>query len=104
MEVGQSVLLPKNKTIIFIRLAHFLSSHSDTYLKEVLHALSIVAVGFTTDSFNFFDLSRLAGSLNVLEVDFRILAEIDDRAQEVEQTFEALKINASVIVINQKNN
>ena len=56
------------------------------YLKEVLHAFRIVAVALPTDSLHFLDLSSLAGSLDILEVDIRILAEVYNTAQEVEET------------------
>lgn len=62
------------------------------YLKEVLDALSVVAIGLATDTFHFLDLSSLASSLDILEVNLGVLAEVDDRAQKVEQTLKALQI------------
>lgn len=46
--------------------------------QKVLDAFCIVAVGFSTDTLHFFDLSSLTGSLDVLEVHLRILAEVDN--------------------------
>lgn len=56
------------------------------YLEEVLDALRVVAVALSADPLHLFDLARLAGSLDVFEVDLRVLAEVHDRAQEVKQT------------------
>ena len=56
------------------------------YLKKVLDALRVVAAAFAADAFHFLHLTRLARRLNVLEVHLRILAEVHDRTQEVEQT------------------
>lgn len=56
------------------------------YLQEVLHTLWVVAVALSTDPLHLFDLARLAGCLDVLKVNFRVLTEIHNRAQEVEQT------------------
>ena len=58
-----------------------------TNLEEVLDSFRVVAAALATDAFDLLDLSRLTRRLNVLEVDVRVLAEVDDRAQEVEQTW-----------------
>lgn len=50
--------------------------------------LWVVAVTLSTDSLHLFDLTCLTGSLNVFEVNFRVLAEVHNRAQKVEQTWE----------------
>lgn len=55
-------------------------------LEEVLHTLRVVAVTLSADSFHLFDLPCLAGSLNVLEVNLWVLAEVDNGTQEVEQS------------------
>lgn len=60
------------------------SSVSD--LQEVLHTFGVIAVTLTADSLHFFNLTRLAGGLDVFEVDLWILAEVHNRTQEVEQT------------------
>lgn len=54
------------------------------YLEEVLDTLGVVAVALSTDPLHLFDLARLASGLDVFEVDFRVLTEVDNRAQEVE--------------------
>ena len=56
-----------------------------TNLEEVFDALWIVAAALTTDALDLLDLSRLTRRLDVLEVDVRVLAEVDDGAEEVEQ-------------------
>uniref|UniRef100_A0A8W7PT82 Uncharacterized protein n=1 Tax=Anopheles coluzzii TaxID=1518534 RepID=A0A8W7PT82_ANOCL len=60
-------------------------------LQEVLDALRIVAVRLAADALHLLDLVGLAGGLDVLEVHLRILAEVDDRAEEVEQSLVALE-------------
>ena len=51
-------------------------------LEEVLDSLRVVAVALPTDSLHFLDLARLAGRLDVLEVDVWVLAEVDHSPQE----------------------
>jgi len=48
------------------------------YLEEVLDTFRVVAVAFSTDPLHLFDLARLARSLNVFEVNLRILTEVYD--------------------------
>ena len=55
------------------------------HLEEVLDALWVVAVALAADALHLFDLARLAGRLDVLEVDLGVLAEVHDGAQEIEQ-------------------
>ena len=55
-------------------------------LQEVLDTLGIVAVALAADSLHFFNLAGLARSLNVLEVDVRILTKVDNASQEIVQT------------------
>ncbi len=55
------------------------------YLEEVFNPLRVVAVALSTDSLHFFDLARLTGSLDVLKVNVRLLAEIHNRPKEVKQ-------------------
>ena len=57
-----------------------------TNLEEVLDALGVVAAALATDAFHLLDLTCLAGCLDVLEVHVWVLAEVDDGAEEVEQT------------------
>ena len=56
-------------------------------LEEVLHTLRIVAVTLSADSLHLFDLARLAGSLDIFEVNLGVLAEVHNGTQEVEQTW-----------------
>lgn len=56
------------------------------YLEEVFNPLWVVAVALSTDSLHFFDLACFAGSLDVLKVNVRLLAEIHNRPKEVKQT------------------
>ena len=55
------------------------------YLEEVLDTLWVVAVALAADALHLLDLARLARRLDVLEVHVLLLAEVHDRAQEVEQ-------------------
>lgn len=60
------------------------------YLEEVFHTLGVVAVRFTADALDLLDLSSFASGLDVLEMNLGVLAEVNNRAQKVEQSFEAL--------------
>lgn len=62
-----------------------------TNLEEIFDSFSVVTIGLTANTLDFFDLTSFAGGLNVLKVDFRILAEVDNRSQKVEQSLEALQ-------------
>ena len=62
------------------------SAPGNTDLEEVLDALRVVAVALATDALHLFDLPGFARRLDVLEVNLRILREVDDRSEEVEQT------------------
>lgn len=55
-------------------------------LKEVLHTFRVVTVTLSANSFHLFDLSCLAGSLDIFEVNLWILTEVHNRTQEIEQT------------------
>ena len=55
-------------------------------LEEVFDAFGVEAVAFATDALHFLDLASLARSLDVLEVHVRVLTEVDDASQEVEET------------------
>lgn len=65
------------------------------YLEEVLDALWVIAVALSADPLHLFDLARLAGSLDVFEVNLGVLTEVHDRAQEVEQTWETQSLMIS---------
>lgn len=57
------------------------------YLQEVFHSFWIITVAFSANPFYFFDLARLASGLDVLKVDIWVLAEVHNRAQEIEQAW-----------------
>lgn len=61
------------------------------YLEEVFNPVWVIAVALPADSFHLFDLARLTGSLNVLEVDIGLLAEIHDGPQEVKQALSGVR-------------
>jgi hypothetical protein len=63
----------------------------NNHFQVVLDTFRTVAIGLATNPFDLFDLVGFAGGLNVFEVNFSVLAEIDDGAKEVEKTFVALK-------------
>ena len=50
-----------------------------------LYLIWIVTVALSADSFNFFDLPGLAGSLDVFEMNFWVLTEVDNRAKKIEE-------------------
>ena len=54
--------------------------------EELLNLLRIVSLTLAADSLDLLDLAELGGSLNVLELDLRILGGVDDGAEEVEET------------------
>ena len=60
-------------------------------LEEVLDPLGVVAIALAANPLHLLDLSRLAGGLDVLEVNLAVLAEVDDGSEEVEESFEALE-------------
>lgn len=57
-----------------------------SYLKKILHTLSIIAVALSADSLHLFDLSSFTGCLDVLEMDLWILTEVHNGAKEIEKT------------------
>lgn len=57
---------------------HLSELKAEINLKEILDALSVVAIGLATDALHFLDLPGLAGSLDILEVNLWVLAEVDD--------------------------
>ena len=57
------------------------------YLEEVFDSFRIIAVALPTNSLHFLDLTGFASSLDVLEMDLTVLAEVHNRAQEVEEAW-----------------
>ena len=55
--------------------------------EEVLDFLRVVVVALSADALNLSDLVRASGRLNVLEVDFGVLAEVDDGTEVVIETW-----------------
>lgn len=62
------------------------TSRKKKYLKKVLDTLRVVAIALSANPFYLLDLACLAGSLDVFEVNLRILTEVHNGAQEVKQT------------------
>ena len=60
-------------------------------LEEVFDPLWVVAIALSANPLHLLDLSRLASGLDVLEVDLSVLAKVDDRSEEVKESFEALE-------------
>lgn len=63
-----------------------LASSQESYLEKILHSFRVIAVTFTADPFHLFNLTRLAGCLDIFEVDIWILAEVHNRTQEIKQS------------------
>ena len=55
-------------------------------LQEVLDLLRVVEIALSADTFDFTDLSSARSGLNVLEVNLRILADVDDGTKVVIKT------------------
>ena len=56
-------------------------------LEEVFDFLRIIEVTLATDTFNLSNLTGASGSLDILEVNFRVLAEVNNRAKIVVETY-----------------
>ena len=56
-------------------------------LEEVLNFLWVVEVTLPTNALNFADLASACCCLNVLKVDLRILAKVDDRAEVIVEAY-----------------
>jgi hypothetical protein len=54
--------------------------------EEVLDLLRIVVVALSTNTFDLSDLVRAGGCLDILEVDFGVLAKVDDRSEIIVET------------------
>lgn len=58
----------------------------NTNLQEIFYSFWVIAIAFTTNPFHLFDLTCLAGSLDILEVNISILTEVYNRSQEIKKT------------------
>jgi hypothetical protein len=56
------------------------------YLQEVFDLLGIIVVAFTTDTFHLTDVTSSACSLDILEVNQRILAQVDNGTEIIIQS------------------
>lgn len=56
------------------------------FLEEVLDLLGVVEVALADDTFDLTNLAGPGGGLDVLEVDFRVFAEVDDGTEVVVET------------------
>ena len=67
-------------------------------LEEVLDLLWVVVVTLPADTLNLADLASASCCLNVLEVNLRILADVDDGTKVVIKTYDgAVNINLNVL-------
>jgi len=55
-------------------------------LEEVLDLLRVVVVALSANTFDFSNLVGACGCLNILEVDFGVLAKVDDRSEIIVET------------------
>ena len=60
-------------------------------LEEILDFLGVVEVAFPANALDFTYLARSSGGLDVLEVDFGVLAKIDDGPEVVIETLKCLE-------------
>ena len=56
-------------------------------LEEVFDFLRIIEVTLATDALNLSDLTGASGSLDIFEVDFRVLAKIHNGTKIVVETY-----------------
>lgn len=77
------------KRVIYQKISSLTLWHTGYfYLEEVFNPFRVVAVALSTDSLHFFDLARFTGSLDVLKMNIRLLAEIHDGPKEVKQALD----------------
>ena len=100
------IYLDKLEQLILVKIQHQVVNKVETIandnerklvrqfrlLEEILDLLGIVVVALPTDAFDFRELATATGCLNVFEVDILILAEIDNAAEVVIQSFETLEL------------
>jgi hypothetical protein len=58
--------------------------------KEVLDFLRVIEVTLSTNAFDFPNLTSASGGLDILEMNFWILAEVDDRPEVIVKACSAL--------------
>ena len=63
-------------------------------LEEILDFLWVVVVALSANALDLSDLVRASGCLNVLEVDFGVLAKVDDRTEVVVETWEPVSLRS----------
>lgn len=83
---GYFILFYCFRALYYFIVTGFILQGSISDLEEILHTFGVVAVALSADSLHLFDLTCLAGGLDVFEVDLGILAEVHDGTQEVKQT------------------
>jgi hypothetical protein len=57
-------------------------------LQEVFDLFGIIVVGLPADAFNLANLTSPCSSLDILEVDLRIITQVYDRTEVIIKTFE----------------
>jgi hypothetical protein len=55
-------------------------------LQKILDLLGVIVIGLPTDAFDFTNLTRPCSSLDILEVDLWVIAQIDNRAKIIIET------------------
>ena len=90
-ELGQAVLVQVENQVVYEIKAIADDDERELVLKfglleEVLDFLRIVVVALSANALDLSDLVRAGGRLDVLKVDFRVLAKVDDRAEVVVET------------------
>jgi hypothetical protein len=55
-------------------------------LQKVLDLLGVIVIGLPTDALNFTNLTCPCSSLDILEVNLWVIAQIDDRAKVIIET------------------
>jgi len=64
-------------------------------LEEVLDFLRVVVVALSADALDLADLVRASCRLDVLEMDLRVLAKVDDRSKIIVETWEPVNLRVT---------
>lgn len=56
-------------------------------LEKVLDLLGVVEIALSANALDLTDLSSTSSGLNILEVDFGVLAEVDDRTEIIVKAY-----------------